>query len=118
MDSSPGSADRPDLVLPSGVTPLAPGDPVMIGGHSLVGRLGAGGMGSVYLGRDRWSGLVAVKVAHASLTGDEVVHARLRAEADCLSRVPARCTARLLVDGTDQVPPYIITEYIAGRSLK
>jgi serine/threonine protein kinase len=36
----------------------------------------------------------------------------------CLSRVPAHCTAPLLVDGTDHMPPYIVTEYVAGRSLK
>ncbi|HEY0540832.1 MAG TPA: serine/threonine-protein kinase [Actinoallomurus sp.] len=105
-------------VLPSGVLPPASGDPAEIGGYSLAGRLGAGGMGIVYLGRDRDGDLVAVKVAHASLVGDEEVHARFRAEVDCLRGVPANCTAHLLADGTDHVPPYIVTEYVAGRSLK
>jgi eukaryotic-like serine/threonine-protein kinase len=117
MDSSPVPFSR-DLFLSSGVLPLAPQDPATVGGHLLVGLLGVGGMGRVYLGRDQDGGLVAVKVAHASAAGDEEVQARFRAEADCLRRVPALCTARLLVDGTDRTPPYIITEYIAGRSLK
>jgi serine/threonine protein kinase len=37
---------------------------------------------------------------------------------DCLRGVPANCTAHLLADGTDHAPPYIVTEYVAGRSLK
>lgn len=118
MDTSSGSAGGGAPVLPSGVVPLASGDLVEIGGYSLLGRLGAGGMGVVYLGRDQDDGVVAVKVAHARLVGDEEVRARFRAEVASLSRVPAHCTAHLLADGTDHVPPYIVTEYVAGRSLK
>jgi serine/threonine protein kinase len=43
---------------------------------------------------------------------------RFRAEAACARRVPSAYTARLLVDGTDETPPYIITEYVEGRSLE
>jgi eukaryotic-like serine/threonine-protein kinase len=118
MDTSSGSSGGGAPVLPSGALPLASDDPVEIGGYSLVGRLGAGGMGIVYLGRDQTGELVAVKVAHARLVGDEEVHARFRAEVACLTQVPAHCTARLLADGTDHEPPYIVSEYVAGRSLK
>jgi eukaryotic-like serine/threonine-protein kinase len=107
-----------ELALPSGVLPVEPGDPAEIGGCAVAGRLGAGGTGVVYLGRDRSGGLVAVKVAHAGLAGDEEVRARFRAEAACLRRVPAPYTARLLTDGTDRTPPYLVTDYLAGRSLK
>jgi serine/threonine protein kinase len=75
-------------------------------------------MGVVYLGRDQSGGLVAVKVAQPWLLGDEEVRARFRAEVACLRRVPAHCTARLLVDGTAQPWPHLVTEYVAGRSLK
>jgi serine/threonine protein kinase len=109
-----GSASAP----PSDLIPLATGDPVETAGYSLIGRLGSGGMGIVYLGRAEDGGLAAVKIAHDRLSGDEEVHARFRAEAACLARVPAHCTARLLLDGTEETPPYIITEYIPGRSLR
>lgn len=105
-------------VLPPGVAALAPGEPTRIGPYMLVGRLGAGGMGVVYLGRSEDGGLAAVKVARTGKAGDQEVRERLRTEADSLRRVPASCTARLLTDGTDQTPPYIVTDYVTGRSLK
>ncbi|WP_345458604.1 serine/threonine-protein kinase [Actinoallomurus oryzae] len=91
-------------------------DPVEIGGYELVGRLGCGGMGVVYLASDRRGSLVAVKAAYKDATDQE--RRRLRAEAACLRRVPSAYTARLLDDGTDQMPPYIVTEYVQGRSLE
>jgi serine/threonine protein kinase len=91
-------------------------DPAEIGGHSLIGRLGSGGMGIVYLGRAPEGGLVAVKTACGELTDDELVR-RYEAEAACLRRAPAACTVRLLADGTAHVPPFLITEYVEGRSL-
>ncbi|MDN3352590.1 serine/threonine-protein kinase [Actinomadura sp. DC4] len=111
MATSPASADG---VLPSGVRPLRSGDPARIGGHRLLGRLGSGGMGVVYLGEDPLGGFVAVKAAHA---GDEESRLRLAAEAACIGRVPTAFTARLLADGTARTPPYIVTEYVEGRSL-
>jgi serine/threonine protein kinase len=112
---TPSVADQGGL-LPSGVRPLRPGDPTELGGHTLVGRLGSGGMGVVYLGRDPLGGLVAVKSAHRE-TADEELTRRFAAEADCLRRVPEGCTARLIKDGTTRTPPYLITEYVEGRSL-
>ncbi|HEY0536784.1 MAG TPA: serine/threonine-protein kinase [Actinoallomurus sp.] len=113
MTTPPRSADES---LPSGVGPLTAEDPAKIGGHALIGRLGSGGMGIVYLGRDPEGGLVAVKAAYGELTDDELVR-RYEAEAACLRRAPAACTVRLLADGTAHVPPYLITEYVEGRSL-
>ncbi|MFB9838314.1 serine/threonine-protein kinase, partial [Actinoallomurus acaciae] len=116
MDGTPvpvGSA-----VLPADVLPLAPGDPATVGGHTLVGRLGTGGMGVVYLGRDEDGRLAAVKVAHTGTVGEEEARARFRDEVASLIRVPSHCTARPLADGTEHTPPYIVTEYVAGRSLK
>jgi eukaryotic-like serine/threonine-protein kinase len=49
------------------VGPLDPDDPERLGDYTLAGRLGCGGMGVVYLGRDRQGGYVAVKVVHAAL---------------------------------------------------
>lgn len=105
------------VVLPPGVRPLEITDPAEIGGHQLVGRLGSGGMGVVYLGNDRHGGLAAIKAAHNETT-DEKLRRRLRAEAACVRRVPSAYTARLLADGTEQTPPFIVTEYVQGRSLE
>ena len=118
MAKSSASAAGGGAILPPGVTPLELEDPAEIGGHPLVGRLGSGGMGVVYLGRDRHGRLVAVKAAHTDTIGDDEVQRRFQAEAAFTRRVPPTCTARLLVDGTDQTPPYTISEYVEGRSLE
>jgi serine/threonine protein kinase len=104
-------------VLPSGVRPLRADDPAELGGNVLVGRLGSGGMGVVYLARDPLTDLVAVKSAHG-VVADEELTRRFAAEVDCLRRVPDACTARLIADGTRRTPPYIVTEYVEGRSLE
>jgi serine/threonine protein kinase len=104
-------------VLPSGVRPLRADDPAELGGNVLVGRLGSGGMGVVYLARDPLTDLVAVKSAHGEVADDELTR-RFEAEVACLRRVPDACTARLIADGTRRTPPYIVTEYVEGRSLE
>jgi hypothetical protein len=104
-------------LLPPGVLPLTVDDPTELGGHPLIGRIGTGGMGVVYLGRDSLGGLVAVKSAHAEMVGEETTR-RFEAEVACLRRVPPACTTRLIADGSGRTPPYIITEYVEGRSLE
>jgi serine/threonine protein kinase len=117
MEARSSDARYTSMVLPPGVVPLELEDPSWIGEYRLLGRLGVGGMGTVYLGTDRRGALAAVKSAHTATTDAAEVRGRFRAEAAGLRRVPASCTARLLADGTDHVPPYIVTEYVEGRSL-
>lgn len=112
---APSPVDAGGL-LPPGVRPLRANDPPEIAGYALAGRLGSGGMGVVYLGRDPLGGLVAVKAAHGRTAEDEPAR-RLAAEAACLRRVPEGYTARLISDGTRHRPPYVVTEYVEGRSL-
>lgn len=100
-------------VLPAGAQLLQADDPVEIGGHRLAGRLLSSGAGVVYLAHDRGSGLVTVKTGDAG-----PVRARLRTEAACARRLPSSCTARLIHDGTDQTPPFLVSEHLRGISLE
>ncbi|MDN3354056.1 protein kinase [Actinomadura sp. DC4] len=105
-------------ILPANAQLLQADDPVEVGGHRLAGRLPSSGAGVVYLARDRAGGLVTIKTTHAGTTDHGRVRARLSAEAACSRGLPASCTARLLHDGTDRTPPYLVGEYLGGPSLE
>ncbi|MEO3824634.1 serine/threonine-protein kinase [Actinomadura sp. B10D3] len=100
------------------IRPLEPADPRQVGGHRLLGRLGSGGMGTVYLGADPESGgRVAVKTIHPHLAGDPSYRRRFKDEAYLASRVASFCTARVIAHGEDDGRPYLVTEYVGGISL-
>jgi len=104
--------------LPKNLEPLAAGDPATIGPYVLVGRLGSGGMGTVYLGRTPEKGThVAIKVIRPELAFDEATRARFRDEMENARRVASFCTAKVLDHGTFENRPYMVTEYIAGTAL-
>ncbi|MFI6521009.1 serine/threonine protein kinase [Spirillospora sp. NPDC050679] len=104
---------------PAGAGPLEDEDPRELGGYSLLGRIGAGGMGAVFLGADPASGeRVAVKTLHPKLAGDESFRARFRDEAVLAGRVASFCTARVLAHGEEDGRPYIVSEYVGGMSLQ
>ncbi|GAA4233195.1 hypothetical protein GCM10022254_35070 [Actinomadura meridiana] len=100
------------------IRPLEPADPREVGGHTLLGRLGSGGMGTVYLGADPVSGgRVAVKTIHPHLAGDPSYRKRFKDEAYLAGRVASFCTARVLATGEEEGRPYLVTEYVGGVSL-
>ncbi|MFC4049155.1 serine/threonine-protein kinase [Actinomadura syzygii] len=100
------------------IRPLEPADPREVGGHTLLGRLGTGGMGTVYLGADPVSGgRVAVKTIHPHLAGDPSYRRRFKDEAYLAGRVASFCTARVLAHGEEDGRPYLVTEYVGGISL-
>ena len=104
-------------VLPPGAEPLKPGDPPVIDGHRLTGRLASGGTSVVYLAHGPEGRPVALKTTRAR-QGDQTQARRwLRTEAACARRLPPFCTAPLLVDGSRHTPPYLISEYVEGPSL-
>ncbi|MEU1085253.1 serine/threonine-protein kinase [Streptomyces sp. NPDC005892] len=97
--------------------PLEAGEPRTIGAYRLLGRLGAGGMGRVYLGRSAGGRTVAVKVVHPHFALDEQFRARFRREVDSARRVGARWTAPVLDADPDAPVPWVATGYVAGPPL-
>lgn len=102
----------------SGAEPLEAEDPRRIGPIPLAGRLGAGGMGRVYLGVQEGR-YVAVKQLLASVVGeDEDFLRRFGHELDNLARLPAGATAPLLAGDRTARPPWFATAYVPGITLR
>ncbi|MCD9902698.1 serine/threonine protein kinase [Streptomyces sp. MT29] len=97
--------------------PLEAGEPHTIGSYRLLGRLGAGGMGRVYLGRSAGGRTVAVKVVHPHFALDEQFRARFRREVESARRIGAQWTAPVLDADPDAPVPWVATGYVAGPPL-
>ncbi|WP_058047624.1 serine/threonine-protein kinase [Streptomyces roseifaciens] len=97
--------------------PLLPEDPQVIGVYRLLGRLGAGGMGRVYLGRSAGGRTVAVKAVHPHFALDEQFRARFRREVEAARSVGGSWTAPVLDADPDAAVPWVATGYVAGPSL-
>ncbi|HZE38698.1 MAG TPA: serine/threonine-protein kinase, partial [Stackebrandtia sp.] len=97
--------------------PLGSNDPRRVGRFRLVGRLGEGGMGVVYLGTS-WTGRqVAVKVIHEDLVSDSVARLRFAREVRAARAVNGLFTAPVLRADVDADPPWLATDYLPGVSL-
>ena len=99
------------------VTPLEPSDPQRLGDFVLTGRLGAGGMGVVYLGEDPAGEQVAVKLVRADLAHDPTFRERFRREVEALRRVSGPRVAALVAADTEAEQPYLVVEYVDGPTL-
>ncbi|WP_067488406.1 serine/threonine-protein kinase [Actinomadura hibisca] len=97
--------------------PLEPGDPRELGRYRVVGRLGAGGQGAVFLGQDEGGRYVAVKLLHAQMAADPAARARFIREVSAARRVEAFCTAQVLEADVQGDQPYVVSEFIDGPSL-
>ncbi len=97
--------------------PLDTDEPMVVGPYRLLGRLGSGGMGRVYLGRSAGGRTVAVKIVHPHFALDEEFRARFRREVDAARRVGGAWTAPVLDADPDARVPWVATAYAAGPSL-
>ncbi|MFD1528671.1 serine/threonine-protein kinase [Pseudonocardia aurantiaca] len=97
--------------------PLQGHDPRSIGPYRLLGRLGAGGMGQVYLAADREGRVLALKVVHPALAHDEGFRSRFRHEVAATRQISGPWVAAVLDADPDAPAPWLATEYVAGPSL-
>ncbi|MFC9969578.1 serine/threonine-protein kinase [Spirillospora sp. NPDC127200] len=96
---------------------LRSSDPERLGSYALVGRIGEGGQGAVFLGTAEDGRRVAVKLLHAELTSDDKARARFLRELEVAKRVAPFCTAQVIDADVDGDLPYIVSEYVPGPSL-
>nr|WP_241839931.1 phosphate ABC transporter substrate-binding protein PstS [Frankia sp. CcI49] len=98
--------------------PLDDDDPRTVGPYTVLGRLGGGGMGTVYLARrDGQSPPVALKVIRGDLARVPEFRERFLREAHAAQRVARFCTAEVLDVSVDGRRPYLVTEFIDGPDL-
>ncbi|AZM52686.1 serine/threonine protein kinase [Streptomyces sp. WAC 01529] len=98
--------------------PLITEDPSHIGPYRLIARLGAGGMGLVYLGRSDVGRTVAVKVVQTAYAKDPEFRRRFAHEVAAARRVGGAWTAAVLDADTEAQVPWVATQYVAGPSLQ
>jgi len=106
-----------DTALPDGVTPLTADDPRELGGHRLLGRIGRGGMGMVYLGTMRSGRRLAIKVIRAEYAEDAEFRARFEREVTAALRVRGPFLAALIDADLASATPWLATEYVPGPTL-
>ncbi|WP_425508639.1 bifunctional serine/threonine-protein kinase/ABC transporter substrate-binding protein [Streptomyces genisteinicus] len=97
--------------------PPGPGDPAHVAGYRVVGRLGAGGMGVVLLGRSRGGALVAIKLIRAEYAGDASFRTRFRREVAIARRVVNRYAVPVVDADTEAASPWLATEFVPGPAL-
>ncbi|MCM3885636.1 serine/threonine-protein kinase, partial [Frankia sp. R82] len=92
-------------------------DPSAVGPYRLVGRIGSGGMGIVYLGVDAAGVRAAVKVMREEYATDESSRHRFHREAGAVAHIDSPQVARLLAADVDGDVPWLATEYVEGPTL-
>src|SRR5580693_5376078 len=96
---------------------LQPGYPQLIGPYRLVGQLGGGGMGRVFMGLSAGGRPVAVKVIRPELAADQEFRVRFGREVAAAGRVSGLFTALVVDADVDGPVPWLATAYVAGPSL-
>ncbi|MFE1285307.1 serine/threonine-protein kinase [Streptomyces sp. NPDC058751] len=102
----------------STITPLLPGDPERIASYRILGRLGTGGMGTVYAATDPGGRRVAFKVVHAQHAADPEFRARFHREVAALRRIGGPCLVPLVDAAPAADIPWLATDYVPGPTLQ
>ncbi|HLU97918.1 MAG TPA: protein kinase [Thermobifida alba] len=97
---------------------LQPNDPTSFGQYSVIGRLGRGGQGIVYLARDSDGQKYAVKVLNEQWSQDADLRKRFEKEVRAAQKVASFCTAAIHEANLDAEPPYVVSEYVEGPDLQ
>lgn len=97
--------------------PLRTADPSRLGDYRLLRRLGAGGMGVVFLARAPGGAFAAVKVVRASYADDQGFRARFRREIEVARRVDSPWVVPLLDADPDAAEPWLANTFVPGPSL-
>ncbi|MFD3789940.1 ABC transporter substrate-binding protein [Streptomyces cyaneofuscatus] len=97
--------------------PLTSQDPRAVGPYRTLARLGAGGMGVVYLARSAGGTLAAVKVIRAEHAADPGFRARFRREAEAAGRITGPWVVPVLGADTEAREPWLATAFVPGPSL-
>lgn len=98
--------------------PLGIGDPIRLGPYRLLGVLGEGGMGKVYVGQDSLGRHAAVKALRSEMAHDPNLAQRFVREAWTAKSVTSTGVARVLDAQTEGGRPWIATEFLAGPTLE
>ena len=99
------------------MNPLKTGDPELVGGYRLLGRLGTGGMAQVFLGASPGGRKVAVKLIRSEYADDAEFRRRFAREIAAARQVGGFHTAAVVDADPDADPPWMVTAYIPGPSL-
>jgi serine/threonine protein kinase len=105
------------LPQPARTEPLRRWDPEQIGGYALVGRLGAGAMGQVYLGRSASGRLVAVKTIKIEFADEPGFRTRFAQEVAAARRVSGAFTAPVVAADPEADVPWLATAYVPAPAL-
>ncbi|MFJ5808570.1 serine/threonine-protein kinase [Streptomyces sp. NPDC093093] len=110
--------EHPGFPLTRPFQALAPDDPREVGGFRLVARLGAGGMGRVYLSHTPAGRPVALKMVRPELAADHDFRRRFAQEVASARRIHGLYTAQVVGSGTEEAGPWLATAYVPGPSLQ